>query len=124
MSLRKIGTAAGLAILTLLVWVAPSMAEDHYGALAYSTSSGRYGYSYDYGSRESAEERAISECNDNTCSAVLWFKNACAALATGDGHAYGTGWASERAEAENTAMSYCNKYGSNCSITRWVCTTR
>ncbi len=124
MSLLNIVRAAGLAAFVLLAWTAPSMAEDHYGAIAYSTDSGRYGYSYDYDSRAAAEERAVSECNDSSCTAVLWFRNACGALATGDGHAYGTGWASDRSEAENTAMSYCNKNGTNCSITRWVCTTR
>ncbi len=124
MPLSNIVRATALASLTLLLWTAPSRADDHYGAIAYSTDTGKYGYSYDYGSRGDAEQRALNECGESGCSVVLWFRNACGALATADDHSYGTAWATSRGEAENTAMSYCNKYSSRCSIARWVCTSR
>jgi len=55
---------------------------------------------------------------------VLWFKDACGALAVGAKNVYGTGWASGRRQAENIAMSNCNKNAASCGVRRWVCTTR
>jgi len=112
------------SFLVLALWTTLAMADDNFGALAFSTSNGSYGYAGDYGSRASAEEAALSQCDDRTCTVVLWFKNACGALAAGDGHGYSTGWASSRGEAESTAMSNCNSNASHCAVLRWQCTTR
>ena len=98
-------------------------AQDNYGAIAFSQESGAHGYSIDYRTRGGAQERALQECGRH-CKVVLWFKNACGALATGDGNGYGTGWAGGRREAEEIAMSACRENAGNCSILRWACTTR
>ena len=111
-----------LAAAPLVLASAPAFA-DNFGAIAFSQDNGANGYSYDLGSREEAEERALQECGRH-CKVVIWFKNACAALATGEGNAYGTGWASERHEAESIAMSKCHENGHGCSVARWACTTR
>jgi len=42
-------------------------------------------------------------------SVVLWFKNACGALAAGEDD-HGTGWAKSRGEAEDMALSNCNDH--------------
>jgi len=117
--------AATLAA-SLIVFASLSVAkaDDNYGAIAYSQDDGSYGYSSDYSSQATAEREALSQCSGRNCSVVLWFKNACGALATGSGNGYGTGWASSRSEAEDIAMSNCNKNASRCSILRWQCTTR
>ena len=112
------------SFVTLAFWSSAALAEDYFGAIAFSQGSGRYGYASDYGSRESAEGEALKECGDSDCTIVLWFKNACAALAKGNDNGYGTGWASTRGEAESIAMSNCNKNSSACSVVRWQCTTR
>jgi Domain of unknown function (DUF4189) len=118
---RIVPPLAGLA--ALLSWSTPAAADDNYGAIAFSQDSGNYGYAIDYDSRRSAEADALKECGDG-CEVVVWFKNACGALATGDDNGYGTGWASNHADAEDIAMSACNKNSSNCSVLRWQCTTR
>ena len=120
MRLKFVGA---LAIAALAASATQALADDHFGAIAYSTSSGSYGYSYDYSSRGEAEDRALAECSGD-CKVVLWFKNACGALAVGNDHGYGTAWAGERGEAEATAMGYCRQYSQGCQVVRWVCTTR
>ena len=55
---------------------------------------------------------------------VVWFRNACGALATGDDNGYGSGWATSRRAAEEIALSGCNDNVKNCSVVRWVCTAR
>lgn len=109
-------------VVTLTLWSSVALA-DNYGAIAYSQSTGRFGYAGDYGSRGSAERAALDGCGDGTCKVVLWFMNACGALATGN-DGYGTGWSTSRRTAINIAMSNCNKYTSHCSLLRWQCTSR
>jgi serine/threonine-protein kinase len=97
---------------------------DYYGAIAFSQDTGSAGYSYDYGSQYGAEQRALAECGNGACAVVIWFRNACGALATGNGNGYGTGWAVTRADAEQIALSNCFQYTDNCSNNTWACTTR
>lgn len=97
---------------------------DNYGAIAFSRDTGGHGYSYDYGSRAAAENSALERCPAADCTVVIWFRNACGALAVGTGNGYGTGWASSRAGAETIAMNGCNGYTTGCSVRAWSCTTR
>jgi serine/threonine-protein kinase len=101
----------------------PALADDHFAAFAFSASSGALGWSNDYGSRAGAEEEAMIQCGPG-CETALWFKNACGAIATSSNHAYGTGWAASRGEAEEIAMNECHKHSESCSVQRWTCTTR
>ncbi len=52
-------------ILVVLTLFAPSasLAQDAYGAIAYSSSNGAYGYSYDWGARGRAERQALLKCS-------------------------------------------------------------
>ena len=101
-----------------------ALADDNYAAIAFSQNSGGHGWSNDYSTRRGAEREALRACGNADCTVVQWVKNACGALATGDGNGYGTGWASGRYRAEEIAMSNCTDRTRNCSIARWVCTTR
>ena len=121
--LRSLILLGNAALFVSLGAATAAAADDNFGAIAFSSSSGATGYSYDYDSRDGAEERALQECGPG-CKVVLWFKNACGALAVGEGSGYGTGWASSRSEAENLAMGYCRQNTGGCEISRWVCTTR
>jgi hypothetical protein len=124
MSRFEMSSALALvALLSLASWSTAAAAADYYGAIAFSQDTGSVGYSNDYGTRAGAEERARAECGSD-CEVVLWFRNACGALATGDDNGYGTGWAASRREAEQVALSNCNANAENCSVNRWVCTTR
>jgi hypothetical protein len=124
MSWLEMSSALALAaFLSLASWSTTAAAADYYGAIAFSQDTGSVGYSNDYGTRAGAEERARAECGSD-CEVVSWFVNACGALATGDDKGYGTGWATTRREAERVALSNCNDNAANCSVIRWVCTTR
>ena len=118
---RRILALAVFAIAA--VAAQPALAEDHFGAIAFSNSSGALGYSYEYGSQGRAEEESLQQCGPG-CEVVIWFKNACGAIATSPQHAYGTGWSSERGEAEAIAMAECHKHSESCGIAKWVCTSR
>jgi serine/threonine-protein kinase len=94
-----------------------------FGAIAFSQGSGAVGYSYDYVSSEDADRSALNSCGHD-CNVVVWFSNACGALAVGAGRGYGATWAGSQLEAENMAMSRCGANTTNCDIVRWVCTSR
>lgn len=101
----------------------PHQSGNNFGAIAFSQTSGRVGYSYDYASSGDAARSAVNSCGQD-CRLVLWFGNACGALAVGSGHGYGSGWANDHVDAENIAMNNCSANTSNCQIARWICTSR
>jgi hypothetical protein len=49
-------------------------------------------------------------------------RNACAALAVGDGGRYGWGWASDLATAQQSAQNACANSTCGCQLRAWVCT--
>ena len=120
---QRMLVAAGAVICAVAMQAAPASARDYYGAIAFSMDSGRVGWANDYGSRGAAENNAQSACGSG-CASVIWFRNACGAIATSSDHSYGTGWSTSRGAAESIAMGGCRKHASDCSIARWVCTTR
>jgi serine/threonine-protein kinase len=121
--LRDFYVFLAAAPLLALVGGATTAAAENFGAIAYSQRDGASAHAYDYSSQDEAEERALQECGAG-CTIVLWFKDACGALAAGEGHGYGVGWASSRPEAEALAMDNCRERSSDCAAVRWVCTTR
>ncbi|MGO9121500.1 MAG: DUF4189 domain-containing protein [Desulfomonilaceae bacterium] len=114
--------AATWIALVLVFMSGAANAQDYYGAIAFSKSTGQSGYSYDYSSRDDAEQAALNNCGENDCEIQVWFENSCAALAQGDDGALGYSWAANnRSSAESRALSEC---GSNCEVLAWACTTR
>lgn len=97
--------------------------QDHFGAIAFSQGSGSVGYSYDYGSGGAAEERALNSCGSD-CHVVVWFRNACGALAVGADRGYGATWADTQSDAESLAMDTCRANTTDCEVTQWVCTSK
>lgn len=122
-----IATALGVPA-AMAVGATQALAVDYYGAIAYSEATGSHGYSYDYTSQPAAENRAVQECEayarSGDCQVLLWFRNACGALATAPNGAYGTGWGINRSIAEGYAVETCSAYGQGCVPIRWVCTSR
>ena len=123
MSQLRMSIALALVSFVTLAMSSTKAAADNYGAIAYSQESDSIGYSYDYQEQSSAEERALQECGEG-CAVVLWFRNACGALATGEGNGYGTAWATSRRAAEEAAVSTCSQYTQSCAVRQWVCTSR
>ena len=110
-------------LISSLAEARPRRANDKWGAIAYSTSTHRYGVAYDYGTQAQAINSAVERCRVNDCKAVVWFKNSCGAFAQGT-NAYGWGLGNVRAEAEAKALAECRKHGGGCHVVAWSCTTR
>lgn len=121
--LRGVSLVAGLAALGTAA-LAQSVGAASYGAIAFSPRNGAFGYSYNYGTRDEAEARALRECRvrGGGCRLMVWFRNACGALAVGEGYAYGWAWASSRGEARGRAMEECRARTRGCDIRVLVCT--
>jgi hypothetical protein len=94
---------------------------DNFGAVAFSPRNGAVGYSYNYRSRDDAEQRALEECGHD-CRIVMWFKNACGGLAGGARDGYGADWGDNQREAGNIAIRSCHANTTDCGAVRWVCT--
>ena len=103
-----------------------TQAADNFAAIAYSQDTDSHGWSYDYSTRGEAEARAMVECAQygRGCKIATWCKNACCALAVGRGNGWGADWGRSKDEAQRLAVRRCHTNTSNCSVRRWVCTTR
>jgi len=114
-----------VVILVMLIGTTnPAPAYDKFGAIAYSSSTGRYGYSYNFADRGQAESEAVSNCGRSDCRIKVWFKNACGALATGNRGASGWAWNTSKSDAVSRALRECSNRGSGCQLTSWACTDR
>jgi serine/threonine-protein kinase len=127
--LNKLVVATTLTVPLLSLAAPKALANEYYGAIARSPMTGSHGYAYDYATRDAAETRALRECESYSgagdCQVLVWFANACGALAEGSNGAAGTGWGADVSTAEYYAIETCKDYGGTyCQVTRWVCTTR
>lgn len=113
------------ALLLLALLPAISFAQDYYGAIAYSPRTGANGWAYDHQTREAAEKVALQNCRKNAedCQVLVWFKNACGAVARGP-KGYGWGWAPQQGGADIEATKACSTHSKGCSVIRRVCTRR
>jgi hypothetical protein len=104
----------------------PGAVAEGYGAIAFSRTTGAIGWGFDYPSREAAEQGAVANCVQHAgdCAVATWFRDACGAIAVGDGHGFGAEWGEEAQSAEAAALRTCRSYTGNCTVRRSVCTTR
>ncbi|SOE08316.1 uncharacterized protein DUF4189 [Hoeflea halophila] len=121
----SIGIQATLALAFVIMGASSAVSADNFGAIAFSKSTGAYGYSYDHQSRQNAEAVAMNECRSRSrgCKVAIWFKNACGSVAIGP-NGWGSAWAGSRGNAERAALSNCSKHTRNCKVLAWTCTTR
>ena len=96
----------------------PAAPRRSFGAIAYSVSSGSWGYSENYGSRAEAQTRAMRECRTSDCEVAAWFYNSCGALAADEKNgSWGAAQGSNVAKAQAGAQARCVKEGgTNCQI--------
>ena len=120
-SIFALASVMALAMVTGPVFTTNADARDRYGAIAWSPSTERYGYSHNYGNRGSAESRALNECGVGDCEVAVWFRNACGALAVSSDGAWGYGWAGSSSAARNRALRECRARGQSCRILTSVC---
>jgi hypothetical protein len=92
-----------------------SIATDCFAAIAYSRSTGNWGYSYNYPTLDGARRRALAQCKGSDARVVIWAKNRYCALAVGKN---GSGWATgvTAAQAGMKALAECGKQTTNCRI--------
>ena len=102
-------------------------AADKFGALAISPSTGKFGAVIDRLTREDAEKDAAGQCGQADCNQlVVWFKNACVAVAQGAqaGKVFGSTAQPTEKAAVDEAVGTCTKSTSGCKSVGTFCTTR
>lgn len=117
-------TASLLVLLVLQPQVSDAQSR---GAIAYDRPTGSWGASYNEGSQEAANQRAMTECRKfgSHCGIVVQFwGELCAAYATGPGSADGWGTGATPAAAEQNAVAACSTRGSRCEARVWSCNQR
>jgi len=62
---------------------------DKYGAIAFSPKTGKYGYAWNWGSREAAEKAALAEVKADDAKNLTWVKYGWAVLVIAEDGAYG-----------------------------------
>lgn len=107
-----------LYIFLIALFIQPALA-DRYAAIAYSPQTGAYGYSYNAGSRSSAERSALNRCRARDARVVVWVKNGWAALARNRYGAWGTAWSS-RSKSHATDLARRNVRGGGGRTHVWV----
>ena len=119
---RTAMTLLGAAFLTLLSAPTAS-AEDTWGAIALSPSTGAIGYSYRHQTEDDAGYDAYNRCSGyaDDCEVVVNFVNACGAVAYGRGGGYGVAWNADGNAAQRRALSECQARTTQCKILRWQC---
>jgi hypothetical protein len=92
------------------------------GVIAYSTTTGGWGYSFGYG--RSDVPRALQFCGDRNADVMVGKDPGCwMALALGDDKSvYGWGYAGNRADAERNALKECCKRTKNAKVAVSFCT--
>ena len=88
--------------------------SNSFAAIAYSRSTGKYAYGYDYRSRKAAEKAALEKCDAADAFIANWVNFGFAALALGNdkscvgiGYVYGNGC--RVIDAKNAALEDCRK---------------
>ena len=84
----KVVLSTLIAVLALSVFVdgaAQAKGGNLFGAIAVAIQEKGFGFSFNYPTRDEAEERAMTECEiraeGNSCRNIVWVRNGCAAVA-------------------------------------------
>ena len=111
----RLVVALGLALLA-----DPAMADELFGAIAFSPSTGKVGGGWNFAAKDEASSEAVAQCGVDDCETVVTFPN-CGAVAVGDG--YGMGFSADKTaeQSEATALSTCDGYTTNCTVTMTFC---
>jgi hypothetical protein len=82
--------------------------QQKYGAIVYSPSTRRHGYSFNCSSADEAATLARNQCGAPDAGVVAQGHNFYLALALADGGAYGAGWAADPKSAAQYALANCS----------------
>lgn len=89
---------------------------DYWAGIAYSQSTGKFGSSCKWISRDNASRQARENCNSKDAECVVLCCNGWCAIAVGDKRAYGVGWGPNRDVAEKYALSECKERTANAKV--------
>lgn len=94
-----------------------------FGAIAYSPSTGRKGWSWGNSDQASAQIGAVNFCGVADCTPVVWVQGGCAAIATSaTGGNLGWGYDAGRYQSRTRALAACRASGyADCEVQAWVC---
>jgi Domain of unknown function (DUF4189) len=115
--------AVTLVLLALLIVALDAFAARRgnrqlWGAIAYNSKTGAYGFTVDQKTKRDAESGAFAQCGSN-CDLIKTFRDACGVVATGGKKVtWETG--ASREIAETKAL---NKCGDGCAVKVWACTS-
>ena len=92
----------------------------YYAAIAYSRSTGRFGYSSGFSAEVNARRESLKNCAARDCQVVVVVGNGYAALALGDDRsAYGYGYTKTDEgvdKARRFALEACNERTKRCKV--------
>jgi hypothetical protein len=89
---------------------------DYWAAIGYSSSTGKFGSSCKWMSRDNASRIARENCNAKDAECVVLCCNGWCAIALGDNKKYGVGWGANRAVAEKHALAFCKEQTTNAKV--------
>ena len=107
--LRTVATTLIAGLIAAFTLSAASTVSAANAAIAFSQSTGNYGYSEGYYYLAGAKGAAMDNCPGCDAKIVVWASNGWCALAVGDDNGYGYGWASCKCEAERLALEQCGR---------------
>ena len=84
-----------------------AFARKGFGAIAFSQSTRRYGWSYRAADRPGAERIALQGCQADDARILVWGSNTFLALALADNGAFGWSWDASRRKAGERAVANC-----------------
>jgi serine/threonine-protein kinase len=89
-----------------------------WGAIAYSSKTGSYGYTVDKRTKRDAETEAYRQCGTD-CDLIRTFRDACGAVAAKPNRVSSDTGASR----EIVEMKVLKKCGGGCTVKVWACTS-
>jgi hypothetical protein len=129
--LRNALVLSALAAVVVLVPAPQARADvainfNTFAAIAYSPSTGHYGYAYDYWSRYSAERAALARCKEPDARIIGWVKAGWLALAlSDDNRTYGVGWTygegATNTGAKQRAFKECSRRARSVRVVLCLC---
>lgn len=94
-----------------------------FGAISYSTTTTRWGISWNQPTLGNAEYVARANCGAYDCRTAVWVQTGCAALSTGFSRPwiYGYAYATNRWTAERLAIVNCSRADVGCRTISSIC---
>jgi serine/threonine-protein kinase len=119
--MKRTHLIATLAVAFALLGTAQAARADGWGAIAYSPSTGAYGYWYGADCQANAEQGALNNCGGCDKQVMVTVDHGWAALAVNKNGGYGYAYSTKcQADAERSAIQYAGGPRAGAYILCWV----